>query len=46
MLLLQLGSADKYLAETVEYAQRVAAAGARTVQIDIYNGEQNTLPLA
>jgi hypothetical protein len=41
--LLQIGSADKFLAEAVELAQRVAAAGARTVQVDIYCGEQALL---
>lgn len=42
---LQVGGFDRYLAEAFEFAQRVAAAGARTVQLDVYDGMWNNFQM-
>lgn len=36
--LLQVGTSDKYLAEDLEFAQRAARAGARCVQVELFEG--------
>eukprot|EP00887_Chlorella_sp_A99_P003622 scaffold7.g3622.t1 len=37
-LSIQVGTSDKFMAEDLEFAQRAAAAGARAVQVDLYDG--------
>lgn len=37
---MQVGNNDVLWGEVVEFGQRVAEAGGRAVQVDVYDGEQ------